>query len=160
MSERGCTQKNMELKKLTIFLTIILTSSLSAKSVMPNKNFTAYDVVKIQLEALKLNDSNDLGIKQTWFFAHPKNKKVTGPYERFRIMLYGQQYRFLLNHISHKIELIMNSSDKFIYKIEILAKDKQLFFYEWHVEKGSDDKCKDCWFTSAVSIPIDQGNTI
>ena len=47
-----------------------------------------------------------------------------------------------------------------IYKVKILAKDKQLFFYEWHVQKGSDDNCKDCWFTSAVSQPIDQGNTI
>ena len=25
---------------------------------------------------------------------------------------------------------------------------------------GSEEKCKNCWFTSAVSIPVDQGNTI
>ena len=30
---------------------------------------------------------------------------------RFRIMLYGKQYRLLLNHTSHKIELLMNSQD-------------------------------------------------
>ena len=43
---------------------------------------------------------------------------------------------------------------------KILAKDKQLLFYEWHVEKASENNCNDCWFTSAVSMPIDQGNTI
>ena len=52
-------------------------------------------MVKIQLNALKNNDEKDDGIKQTWLFAHPDNKKVTGPYERFRIMIYGEQYRHL-----------------------------------------------------------------
>ena len=75
-------------------------------------------------------------------------------------MLYGEQYKILINHNSNKINLIMNTSDKYIYRVEILTKDKQLFYYEWHVKKGSSIECKDCWFTSAVSIPIDQGNTI
>ena len=44
--------------------------------------------------------------------------------------------------------------------IEILTNDKKLFFYEWHVQKGSDNNCQNCWFTSAVSQPVDQGNTI
>jgi hypothetical protein len=161
MPERGSVKKNMELKKIIVIIFIIIsTNQVFAKNIEPDKDFTPYDVVKIQLESLKLNDVNDEGIKQTWLFAHPDNKKATGPYAKFRIMLYGQQYIFLLNHLSHKIELVMNSHDKYIYKIQILTKDKQLFYYEWHVQKGSDDKCKDCWFTSAVSIPIDQGNTI
>ena len=49
---------------------------------------------------------------------------------------------------------------KHIFKIEIIAKDKKLLFYEWHVQKASVKNCKDCWFTSAVSMPTDQGNTI
>ena len=151
----------MELKKILIFLFFIFfTKSLTAEIVNPNEKLLPYDVVKIQLEALKNNNKNDNGIKQTWLFAHPENKKSTGPYERFRIMIYGDQYRTLLNHISHKIELLMNSPNKYIFKIKILAKDKQLLFYEWHVEKASENNCKDCWFTSAVSMPIDQGNTI
>ena len=75
-------------------------------------------------------------------------------------MIYGVQYRSLLNHSSHKINLIMNTPNKHIFKIEILAKDKQLLFYEWHVQKASEKNCKDCWFTSGVSMPMDQGNTI
>ena len=151
----------MELKKILIlFILILLNTSVYAELTKPNKKLEPYDVVKIQLEALKNNNKDDNGIKQTWLFAHPDNKKITGPYERFRIMIYGQQYKFLLNHSSHKINLITNSPNRFIYRIEILSDKKQLFFYEWHVQKGSEEKCKNCWFTSAVSIPIDQGNTI
>ena len=151
----------MELKKfLILFIFIFTTNTVHAELSKPNKEFKPYDVIKIQLEALKNNDEKDNGIKQTWLFAHPNNKKVTGPYERFRVMIYGQQYKFLINHSSHKIKLITNTSNTFIYRIEILSEKKQLFFYEWQVEKGSDDKCKNCWFTSAVSKPVDQGNTI
>ena len=151
----------MELKKILILLILILlNTSVYAELTKPNKRLEPYDVVKIQLEALKNNNQDDNGIKQTWLFAHPDNKKITGPYERFRIMIYGQQYKFLLNHSSHKINLITNSPNRFIYRIEILSDKKQLFFYEWHVQKGSEEKCKNCWFTSAVSIPVDQGNTI
>ena len=151
----------MELKKIHIvFYFVFSFSILNADIIKPSKNLSAYDVVKIQLEALKKNNKDNDGIKQTWLFAHPDNKKYTGPYERFKIMLLGEQYKFLINHSSHKINLLSNSPNTFIYRIEIIANDKQLFFYEWHVQKGSDDKCNDCWFTSAVSQPFEQGNTI
>ena len=151
----------MELKKIYLVIIIILFSNkLNSEIINTNEKLLLYDVVKIQLNALKKNNKDDDGIKLTWLFAHPDNKKITGPYERFRIMIYGQQYRQLLNHSSHKINLIMNTPNKHIYKIEILSKEKQLLFYEWHVQKAAEENCNNCWFTSAVSIPIDQGNTI
>ena len=151
----------MELKKIIIFITFFTFTILNSfEIVKPNKKLDAYDVVKIQLEALKNNDKNDNGIRQTWLFAHPDNKKVTGPYAKFRIMLYGQQYRYLIKHSSHKIKLITNSPNTYVYRIEILSENKKLYFYEWHVQKGNDENCKNCWFTSAVSQPVDQGNTI
>ena len=151
----------MELKRyIILFVFTFLTNSAYAELLKPNKKLKPYDVVKIQLEALKNNNEKDNGIKQTWLFAHPNNKKITGPYERFRVMIYGQQYKFLINHSSHKIKLVTNDLRTFVYKIEILSASKQLFFYEWHVQKGSDETCKNCWFTSSVSQPVDQGNTI
>ena len=153
----------MGLKKYFIFIIILnFTNFLYADIIKPTKNLTAYDVIKIQLNALKKNNkpNKNSGIKQTWIFAHPENKKITGPYERFQKMLLGDQYNVLLNHESHKINLIMNTPNTHMYKIKILTKDKQLLFYEWHVQKASEKNCIDCWFTSSVSIPIDQGNTI
>ena len=151
----------MELKRIILlFIFVLYFGQLKAELINPSKNFDPYDVVKIQLKALKDNNEKDQGIRQTWLFAHPNNKKVTGPYERFRIMIYGQQYKHLINHSSHKIKLVSNSLNTKTYRVEILTIDKKLFFYEWQVQKGSDTDCKNCWFTSAVSIPVDQGNTI
>ena len=151
----------MELKKiiLAIFFAVIITST-KAEMIKPAENLSAYDVIKIQLEALKNNDDNDTGIKQTWLFAHPDNKKMTGPYPRFRIMLYDVHYRILLNHFSHKIDLIMNTDRKFVYGVKVLSEEKKQFYYLWHVERGNDENCKNCWFTSGVSMPTDQGNSI
>ena len=76
----------MELKKYILIIFFFnITNFLYADIIQPAKNLSAYDVVKIQLNALKNNNGskkND-GIKQTWIFAHPENKKYTGPYERF-----------------------------------------------------------------------------
>ena len=66
----------MELKKIFISIFFVgLITSLKAEMIKPAENLSAYDVIKIQLNALKNNDDNDTGIKQTWLFAHPDNKK-------------------------------------------------------------------------------------
>ena len=163
MSKRGNFKKNMELKKLiTILLFINFCTTVSSEMIEPDKNLTPYDVVKIQLNALKDNNnpSVDFGIRQTWIFAHPENKKITGPFERFRIMLYGAQYGLLLEHNSHKIKLIMNSKDTYVYNIELISKEKKMYVYEWHLEKSTTAECNNCWFTTIVSPPTNKGNTI
>ena len=153
----------MELKKYFIIIILLnLTNVIYADTIQPTKNLSAYDVIKIQLNALMNNNEskqND-GIKQTWIFAHPENKKFTGPYERFEKMILSNQYKILLNHVSHKINLITDSKNKNIYSIELIAKNKIIYFYEWHIEIGSTEKCKNCWFTTIVSPPINKGNTI
>ena len=153
----------MELKKFFIFIIILnFKNFLYADIVKPTKNLTAYDVIKIQLNALKKNNkpNNNSGIMQTWVFAHPENKKITGPYERFQKMLLGNQYNVLINHESHKIKLIMNSKNKNIYNVELISIDKKMYFYEWHLEKGTSEKCNSCWFTTIVLPPVNIGNTI
>ena len=74
------------LKKLQIIfkVLIILVFSISitkAELLKPNSNIKPSKVVEIQLNGLKKNDINykDSGIEQTWNFAHPSNKKSTGP---------------------------------------------------------------------------------
>ena len=153
----------MELKKyILIFICFNFTNFLNANIIQPAKNLTPYDVVKIQLTALKNNNksNNNDGIKQTWIFAHPENKKFTGPYERFEKMILSNQYKILLNHASHKIKLITNSEDTYIYNIELITKNKKIFFYEWHLEKSITDQCNNCWFTTIVSPPVNIGDTI
>lgn len=146
--------------KLKVFITLLLLITVvKAEEIYPDQNLKPMDVIKIQLDALKNNDKPkmDSGIKQTWLFAHPRNKMVTGPYPRFRIMLYDPHYQILLNHKSHSINLMQSNKNKFIYGVNIVSKDNKNFFYEWHIEKGSEENCKSCWFTSAVSYPQVRG---
>jgi hypothetical protein len=153
----------MELKKYLILISILsFTKFLHADIIKPAENLTAYDVVKIQLTALKNNNKpkKNSGIKQTWIFAHPENKKFTGPYERFEKMLLGVQYSILLNHDSHKIKLVSNTPNKYIYNIELISKDKKMYFYEWHLEKTTINECNSCWFSTIVSPPTNKGDTI
>ena len=77
----------MELKRFIIFICFIsFATSARGELINPSEKLQPYDVIKIQLEALKKNNKEDEGIKQTWLFAHPNNKAATGPYERFRII--------------------------------------------------------------------------
>ena len=153
----------MELNKYIIIIILLnLTNFLYADIIQPAKNLTAYEVVKIQLTALKNNNkqSKNDGIKQTWIFAHPENKKYTGPYERFEKMILGNQYKILLNHTSHKISLISNTEDNYTYKIELITKNKKIYFYEWQLEKNTTVNCESCWFTTMVSPPVNIGDVI
>ena len=162
----------MELKKYIIIIIFLnLTSFLHADIIQPAKNLTAYDVVKIQLSALKNNSkqSKNDGIKQTWIFAHPENKKYTGPYERFEKMILSNQYKILLNHVSHKINLITNSEDNYIYNIlpnnssplsKILAKEERIIGKiieyqnkKWVIKKDSTQ-------SNLRTIKIKNGNQI
>ena len=98
------------LKKLQIifkFLVIFfITSSLSkAELLKPDSNITPSEVIRIQLLGLQKNDNEfkDSGIEQTWNFAHPNNKKVTGPLDNFKRMIKGDSYQMMINHLSHTI---------------------------------------------------------
>ncbi|MEL0117133.1 MAG: hypothetical protein VW739_05415, partial [Pelagibacteraceae bacterium] len=89
--------------KLKVFIILLFfITAAKAEEIYPDQNLEPLDVITIQLKALQNNDQpkTDSGIKQTWLFAHPKNKLATGPYPRFRIMLYDPHYQILLNHKS------------------------------------------------------------
>ena len=156
------------LKKLqTIFkITIFFLASISnsnAELINPTSNISAKEVVRIQLSGLQKNDFEfkDSGIEQTWNFAHPENKKYTGPLPHFKMMIKGKSYQMLLNHISHTITEV-GSSDKWAqFEVIILDKEKIYHKFNWQVEKYTEEgPLKDCWLTTMVSSPISLGSSI
>ena len=50
----------------------------------PNISLKPIDVISIQLNSLQRNNIpfKDAGIEQVWEFAHPNNKRVTGPFRK------------------------------------------------------------------------------
>ena len=156
------------LKKLPIIskvlVLLLITISISRAEILkPSSNINPKEVVKIQLTGLQKNDFKfkDSGIEQTWNFAHPNNKKVTGPLGNFKRMLKGNSYEMMINHLSHTITQL-GSSDKWAqFEVVILDKNKIYHKFNWQVEKYTEEgELKNCWLTSMVSNPIPLGSSI
>ena len=148
-------------KILVIFLISISTSK--AELLKPTSDIKPAEVVKIQLLGLQKNDQDykDSGIEQTWNFAHPNNKKVTGPLDKFKRMIKGESYQMMINHLSHNITKLGSSDNWAQFEVVILDKEKKYHKFNWQVEKFlSDGPLKDCWLTTMVSNPIPLGSSI
>tara|TARA_B100001769_G_scaffold248434_1_gene220112 strand:- start:182 stop:655 length:474 start_codon:yes stop_codon:yes gene_type:complete len=156
------------LKKLQIifsvsFVYFISSLPLKADLQIPNNSILPAEVIKIQLVSLMDNDKGfkDSGIEQTWNFAHPNNKRNTGPLSKFKMMIKGDSYQMLLNHLSHTITMVGNSDVWAQFEVVILDKEKIYHKFNWQVEKYIEDgPLKDCWLTTMVSNPIPLGNSI
>jgi hypothetical protein len=147
----------------TLIIFSILLSSSTAEILKPSSNIKPSEVVKIQLNGLQKNDLDfkDSGIEQTWNFAHPNNKKVTGPLPNFKRMIKGDTYQMMLDHLSHTITELGRSDNWAQFEVIILDKNKIYHKFNWQVEKYSlDGSLKDCWLTTMVSNPIPLGSSI
>ena len=155
--------KALQTKFEIILILLIFISISKADLLKPNKDILPSEVVKIQLIGLQNNDSDfkDGGIEQTWNFAHPNNKRVTGPLSNFKMMIKSDSYGMMINHLSHTITEL-GSSDKWAqFEVIILDKNKIYHKFNWQVEKYTmDGILKDCWLTTMVSSPIPLGSSI
>ena len=155
-------------KKLLLAFSFISFSFFSfslskADLKIPNNLILPAEVVKIQLVGLMNNDKDfkDSGIEQTWKFAHPNNKKNTGPLPNFKMMIKGNSYQMLLNHLSHTITEVGNGDKWAQFEVIILDKEKNYHKFNWQVEKYTiEGPLKDCWLTTMVSSPIPLGSSI
>jgi hypothetical protein len=156
------------LKKLPLIFSIVAIiffniSYSNADLKSPNNLILPAEVIKIQLVGLMDNDKDfkDSGIEQTWNFAHPNNKKNTGPLPNFKMMIKGNSYQMLIDHLNHTITEL-GSSDKWAqFEVIILDKNKIYHKFNWQVEKYTmDGPLKDCWLTTMVSNPISLGSSI
>ena len=148
----------------SVVIFILLNISFSKADLrIPNKSILPKEVIKIQLFGLMNNDKKfkDSGIEQTWNFAHPNNKKVTGPLDNFKKMIKGDTYQMMLNHLSHTITQLGSGNKWAQFEVVILDKNKIYHKFNWQVEKYvGDGELKDCWLTTMVSSPIPLGSSI
>ena len=141
----------------------LLTNLLSADLAKPNIYLKPLDVLMIQLNSLQNNNVpyKDAGIEQTWKFAHPDNKKMTGPLGKFKKMLYSESYEILISHENNEISVLNETNNKSVYKVYILSKDKKKYYYIWQIEKVLlDGDLKNCWMTTSVLGPKYLGDII
>ena len=147
---------------LIFVFAVMFIVTTKADVIKPNNKIEPYQVVKIQLKSLKNNDDpfKNAGIEQTWEFAHPNNRKFTGPLEKFKILLNSDSYSMMLNHIYHKIIEVKTTDSKAAYEVTILGEGKNYYKFRWIVEKYDiEGPLKDCWLTTAVSQPVSLGSS-
>tara|TARA_Y100000996_G_C22435449_1_gene607503 strand:- start:138 stop:602 length:465 start_codon:yes stop_codon:yes gene_type:complete len=152
------------IKILKFFIIVFLVNSSFAfsETIKPSVSINPNQVIEIQLKGLMKNDSpyRDMGIEQTWEFAHPNNQRFTGPIDRFKEMIKGDSYNMLLNHISHEIKEIYSDDKNAVYEVVILDQNKKYFKFKWQVEKFLESgPLKNCWLTTVVSQPIPMGSS-
>ena len=153
----------MKILSKTIFFFFIFTNISSADLIKPNTNLDPFEVLMIQLNSLKNNNKpyKDAGIEQTWEFAHPNNKEITGPLNKFKEMIYSENYKILISHEKSEIKTLKETEKLSIYRVTILSKDKKKYYYIWQVEKVLfDGTLKNCWMTTSVSEPKYLGDVI
>lgn len=142
---------------LIFIAALMLTGKAGAATdvITPDPSITPDQVVAIQLLALQRNDTPepDYGIRQTWAFAHPQNREMTGPFPRFASMIKSATYKDLINHRSHTITLTYKTESW--VRFEVLMEDQKgrVLSFHWVVKKVSTSPFEDCWMTSAVTAP-------
>ena len=165
-------KKKYPIKLLTLISGILIIISLgslrfydnySPNLTTPNISLKPFDVISIQLNSLQRNNIpfKDAGIEQVWNFAHPNNKSITGPFEKFKNMIYSKSYQMLIEHESSEIKVLKENDSMAVYKIYILSSNKKRYSYIWQVEKvKTEGNLKNCWMTTSVSGPEFLGEVI
>ena len=144
-------------KILYVVLFVLISLNLNAEMIKPDPSISAKDVISIQLKALQINNSpfEDAGIEQTWEFAHPNNRKYTGPLNNFIRMLKNPSYSMMLDHLEHNIIPVEEEEMVSYYFVELTDINGKKYGFEWTVEKVIENgKYKDCWMTIGVSTPM------
>ena len=138
----------------TIIVAVLLIGSLSPRaddSLDPMLSPEA--AVHIQLRALQNNDvpRPDSGIRKAWAFAHPANKRLTGPLPKFIAMIKQPAYAMLLNHQNHEIRLLEQSDSIAVFAIRVTANDGLVYLCRWQVAPVSGGENDGAWLTIGVS---------
>ena len=142
---------------ILVFFSLFFSNKIIA-DIMPNDKFSASEVVEIQLMSLQSNSDQNQGIYQCWIFAHPNNKKYTGPFTTFVSMIKNKPYNILLNSKFFKIKVLSENKKKARIEVLLDSNNNRRYKIFWHLGKTTiDSKCQNCWMTLGVTQPFDMG---
>lgn len=154
-------------KKLFLFLLII--SCTTTTDVLPietesiSDTTTTQTIVKQSLTSEEIlidifnayksfSDDPIKAVDIIWDYAHEDNKEMTGPKERFAMMLASEPYDSIIDLKDYSYETIFESEENIHYEIKVLAQNNNYFVITWVFQKTMCDE-KPCWRTIGVSQP-------
>lgn len=113
----------------------------------PNPALDPPQVVEAMLAALKKN--SEQGIAELFRFSSPGNRAVTGPYERFRVMI-QEGFPDMLGHRSARVAPALIDGDRAMLPVEIVGSDNETHRYVFLLSRQSGPECEGCWMADAV----------
>ena len=140
---------------ITLLTVMTIYIKKATSDVLPNDLFSSIEVVELQMSSLQTNTkNNNSGIYQCWLFAHPENKKYTGPFNNFKRMISDTSYKILLNSNKFRVKLLNENKNNATYSVNVDAYDNKRYNLTWVLEKASiSQDCKNCWMTTSVTQP-------
>ena len=154
-------------KKLFLFLLIISCSTTSEviqiETASNSETTTTQASVKQSLTSEEIlidifnayktfSDDPVKAVDIIWDYAHEDNKEITGPKERFAMMLASEPYDSIIDLKDYSYETIFESEENIHYEIKVLAQNNNYFVITWVFQKTLCDE-KPCWRTIGVSQP-------
>ena len=154
-------------KKLFLFLLIISCSTTTEVIQIETESnidtITTQTIVKQSLTSEEIlieifnayktfSDDPVKAVDIIWDYAHEDNKEITGPKERFAMMLASEPYDSIVDLKDYSYETIFESEENVHYEIKVLAQNNNYFVITWVFQQTLCDE-KPCWRTIGVSQP-------
>ena len=141
--------------RVAVFLVVLATPVAAdhLPQTEPDPSLSPQDVVSIQIEALRQNDTphEDRGIEVTFNFASPTNKRVTGPLERFKAMVRSPTYGPMIDHRGAEYVNVRVEGDVAQVDVILQSKDGQYLGYRFRLSRQHDNRYEGSWMTDSVS---------
>ncbi|MBX2805023.1 MAG: DUF4864 domain-containing protein, partial [Hyphomicrobiales bacterium] len=118
--------------RIVFFAIVVSLTAIAHAQQKPDPSLSPQDVVALQLEGFKKNDIE--GLRQAWEFAHPSNKAVTGPLERFALMLNAPNYKILLGHRKAEIKPVTEEGGVATFEVTVVGAEGAVVIYSWSLQ--------------------------
>ena len=129
-------------------------SGVLSKLILPEASITPEQVIRIQIDALR-NESQGLGALQCYCFAAPENRIVTGPIERFTVMVRQPPFDILQQVATYTIEPPEFQDDMARCLVFVVGENRNLRAFSWILKKHREEPFDECWLTAGVFLLYD-----
>ena len=139
------------LAAITFMISCVTDSPLSdLNQFAPNPELSPTEVVFIQLEALRNNDSRNRGIKIAFRFNSPRNRQYLSNVEEYAEVLKTESFYPMLD--PEKIEYYVPGIKNGIYfqPVEVTARDGRVMVYLFYLSVQVEAPFRDCWMVDGV----------
>lgn len=118
----------------------------------PVPELTPLEVVQIQMDAFRYNDELNQGIEIAFRFASPSNRQITGPVERFSLMIRSGVYAAMLNAQDVDYGSVVMQGPLAQVPVIVFTNDGSSWSYLFTLRRQNQDQYNQCWMTESVQF--------